>query len=380
MLDADGDFAGERRSNLHVETTQYKRQRVSYHAEAASFEEMLSTNYWQGLCSDLHCVDESHWTKNSSQSRPAPEPEAAAAMKERMQTDGYFCVDRSTPCTTPTLCPTECCDRDPSADAMVQSTAEGIALLRQWGWHPLFILVFDEPWLLFSALRPILAVANPASTDFALNWDFMAWFLDPAQQERGWPPHRDRRTLAIGEHTDYMTVWLALSDATPDNGCIYVLPASFDPHYAEREVPCDEQGECAQGAAEPYSDDNIENVQDIRALPCKAGQALCWSGRLLHFGGRCGRHASGPRIALACAVSTKDFEDPRMRIPLDGRVGGAAGREAIRMPSMEERLQAIAVQLWQYEGAVVLLPNTKRLLDALEKHLEAISIDRSAQQ
>ena len=119
-------------------------------------------------------------------------------------------------------------------------------------------------------------------------------------------------------------------------------------------------------------------VQDLRALPCEAGGALCWTGRLLHFGGRCGRYAEVPRIALACAVSAEStsaecYEVPQDRIPLDGRVNGAAARAPLRMPTIEERLSAISTQRGQYDGpyenGIQLSTNTRRLLFSLNQIL-----------
>ena len=57
-----------------------------------------------------------------------------------------------------------------------------MARLVQHGWHPLWVLVFDEPWLLAARLRSILHGAVNTSQDFGLNWDWMAWYLDPTRQ------------------------------------------------------------------------------------------------------------------------------------------------------------------------------------------------------
>merc|ERR1711907_879460 len=97
------------------------------------------------------------------------------------------------------------------------------------------------------------------------------------------------------------------------------LPACFDPAYHDSEAS-DAQ---AKASPTPEVEEDVigwghgdvigPRVQDLRALPCEAGGGLCWTGRLLHFGGRAGKHAEVPRMSLACAISadsrTADNQD-----------------------------------------------------------------------
>ena len=83
--------------------------------------------------------------------------------------------------------------------------------------------MYDEPWILFAGFRTVLsAVANPSNPHFGYNWDWMAYHLDPSKEERGWAPHRDFSSMPF-EHDgspSYCSLWVALTDATPDNGCM----------------------------------------------------------------------------------------------------------------------------------------------------------------
>ena len=100
----------------------------------------------------------------------------------------------------------------------------------------------------------------------------------------------------------YTTFWLALTDATPINSCISVLPAPFDDEYHDTEA--------ADGEAAVVS---VEQMQDARGLAAKQGELLCWGGRTLHWGGRASARSETPRISIAIAASDPEFEDPMLR-------------------------------------------------------------------
>lgn len=76
-----------------------------------------------------------------------------------------------------------------------------------------------------------------AATGNAPNMDMLAWRVDAAAGEAGFSPHRDRQPddAAASFRADgtprYATCWLALADATPDTGCLYVVPRGRDPGY-----------------------------------------------------------------------------------------------------------------------------------------------------
>lgn len=73
-------------------------------------------------------------------------------------------------------------------------------------------------------------------------------------------------------------VWIALDDATVENGCLWVLPGSHRPGviYPDREHD-DERFDCAIEAYDfPYADDDAVPVE------IAAGTALIFNGYLLH--------------------------------------------------------------------------------------------------
>lgn len=88
-------------------------------------------------------------------------------------------------------------------------------------------------------------------------------------QDEFFIPTRDRSLTAV---------WIALDDATVENGCLWVLPGSHRRGviYPEREQD-DPRFDCSTEAYDfPYSDDDAVPVE------MKAGTALIFNGYLLH--------------------------------------------------------------------------------------------------
>ena len=165
-------------------------------------------------------------------------------------------------------------------------------------------------WLV-SALET-LSDATHSSNVF--NFDILAWYIDPTENVAGFSPHRDRQPQDAKSsfHEDgqakYVTLWTALSNATPENSCLYVIPKQSDPGYTE--------GDC--DGADDENDDPMwralstkESFQHIRALPRQAGQSVLFTHRILHWGSRGNPHSSirnEPRIAISFVCSDPTFE------------------------------------------------------------------------
>jgi hypothetical protein len=141
------------------------------------------------------------------------------SVAQRMEKDGYFTLD-----------PT---DMGVSVDCKViktSSIARGVAQLVQYGYPPSFILMFDEIWTLISRQE----VFSKLTCGNSCNMDILAWLVDPnGEDPSGFAPHRDRqpeigKSPSTSFHDNgcpkYNTCWMALTDACPDNSCLYVLP------------------------------------------------------------------------------------------------------------------------------------------------------------
>ena len=141
--------------------------------------------------------------------------------------------------------------------------------------------------------------------------EFEAYFIDTDDDEAGSGPHRDSLLSEKGFSADglptLVNVWVALTDATPLNSCMYVLPGHLDPDYPR-----------PRGRLGGEQNRHEIQLQDVRALPVKAGSVICWSSSLLHWGGRSSRFASGPRMSFAMYFQRGDvphFHPTTMDIP-----------------------------------------------------------------
>ena len=61
----------------------------------------------------------------------------------------------------------------------------------------------------------------------------------------------------------YSTLWLPLTDATPDNSCLYVIPKQFDPGY----VSGDLDGDGPESDPLQRALSSKDCFQHIRAIP-----------------------------------------------------------------------------------------------------------------
>ena len=248
----------------------------------------------------------------------------------------------------------------------IAGLAAGVEALEAAGWPATFILVFDETWDLLERMRKsVIGSPSPAGGSSGCinvpNLDVLAWKVDPAKGQAGFSPHRDRQPVDVpgSFHPNgtarYFTGWLALSDATVHNSCLYCLPRAADPGYDSGDLDDVDPLARALGSKESY--------QNIRALPCSAGASVVFTHRLIHWGsggnGAGGAHSvqSGspgagpapppPRLALAAAFSDPDFEPPYFSVdmlpqpPLHMRVALAAAQ----MIAYYQRFEVSASQL-----------------------------------
>jgi hypothetical protein len=196
------------------------------------------------------------------------------------------------------------------------------------GWPDVFAFVYDEFWLAtrLPALSQVLTAALGAR--YQQLPDIWGHYVSPGT--RGWKPHLD------GNAGDRFTVWIALSDATLENSCMYLIPAdkapgepgSFHdtPEFAKRDVRT--------------------MLQHVRALPIAAGGALSWSHQTIHWGS--GSVASVPRLSFSQEFIAESGERGPDDLPvLDGQG---------EIPSFRERLyrSAAAIVAYQHHEPLVM--------------------------
>ena len=193
--------------------------------------------------------------------------------------------------------------------------------LHGMGLPPVFAFVYDVFWNLSQQMQSI--VGHTVGDGNLMLPDFWCWYVLPG--ESGFAPHRDKgpESLLPGGEPKWVTVWVPITEATPINSCMYVVPASCDPHYGH--------GSSQKSRFE---------LSDIRALPGDAGDIFMWTQHLLHWGSRSAEdHKQPPRMSVA-------FEYQRADIPARDK----PLMEPLSAPGFEQRLALIAKQILYYKG------------------------------
>ncbi len=218
---------------------------------------------------------------------------------------------------------------DTMATTVRQLDAEGLPLA--------LAFVYDEFWIMFWRLDRILSgLLGPGYLRLP---DFWVWLIDPQRGARGWHPHRDKTSNALfpdGSPRSF-TIWIPLTEATPRNSCMYVLPANCDPNYTTGGTP-----------------DMEQHLADIRALPAQAGSALGWTQALLHWGSGSHPRETQPRISMA--LEFQSANTPPFNQPLT---------PSNEIPSFELRLRLIGKQILQYQHMYPLSDSVAELAQGL---------------
>lgn len=164
--------------------------------------------YWKGLAPGMH-VESSDFLTN--QKVFAIDEAGAQSLRSLIIEEGYI--------QTP----------PPDWNLPISEMASVVGGLRARHVPEAFCFMYDEFWCLFYKLNKIIeALLGP---EFARLPDFWAWKIDPNKSESGWAPHRDRGYKALFEDRSpkSVTVWIPLTESTPLNGCMYVVPGNRDP-------------------------------------------------------------------------------------------------------------------------------------------------------
>jgi hypothetical protein len=256
--------------------------------------------FWKTLNPDLHvCVDEV--------ARPPADLESPERLVAQLRREGW-------------------CRQDLGESVSAHRLREAIERIRAAGFHPTFALIYDEFWDL--AAHPALTHVLAASLGegFRMRLDFWVNYVDRGAQSRGWRPHQDCYTdvLEPDGMPNMINVWIPLTDATLDNGCMYLVPADRAPEGTAGYALMDTM-------RKPFVD---ELLHAARALPAPAGSALLWGGQVIHWGSYSTSAALEPRVSVALA-----YQSVRPNAPEHVTVDLADGR-----PAFKSRLKAIASQ------------------------------------
>lgn len=282
---------------------------MSSRQTADRFDELRSPQFWLKLNPGLH-VDDTAFIRSAM---PVELDDAARnLLDQRMAVEGYF--QYVVPPEQQTL----------PLDAMAQA----VRTLLANGLVSPYAFIYDEFWLLF--MRQSRVLSRFLGGEFRILPDFWVWHVDPQKGESGWRPHRDKGRISLDQEgrPKSLTMWVPLTQATPMNGCMYILPANRDPGYNTAN-----------------EEDLKFDYPDIRALPGGPGHVFCWNQAVLHWGSRTSRFAQDARISVALEFQRADV--PAFNLPL---------LNPQQLPSFETRLQLVAKQILQYEHMHSLTP------------------------
>lgn len=205
--------------------------------------------------------------------------------------------------------------------------------MRHRRWPLVFGALHPRFWQVFAA--PAFAHAVRALLGEGARLAPRLWptHVAPVEGAGGWPPHLDAtKPIRLREDgsPERLTVWIALSDATVDNGCMYVVPrdvAGVFPASLFQEREADATG-------------FMKLLHAARALPVPAGDAVCWTKDVVHWGGVASGDGLGPRVSLATEFMQKDAH---------ADVGEGAALDVFAgVPSFEERVRLVGRQLKKY--------------------------------
>tara|TARA_Y100000588_G_scaffold177714_1_gene191710 strand:+ start:3612 stop:4478 length:867 start_codon:yes stop_codon:yes gene_type:complete len=158
-------------------------------------------------------------------------------------------------------------------------------------YSPAFLFSTEASWFLFLSLVDLFEETLEAQ----VGWipAFWAWHVDPRKKQSGWDVHRDRPGTSLFDNGNPKSIscWIPLTDASPDNGCMHVIPKQYDKSYG----------------VTPDKDAQIEGLQVIRALPGLPGDVFIWDQTLLHWGGRSSEFCKDPRLSLSLEIQRVDI-------------------------------------------------------------------------
>ena len=130
-----------------------------------------------------------------------------------------------------------------------------------------------EPLFLELASAPALVEAVAA----LIGWPVQLWHdqsqLKPPRVGSAKPPHQDNSYHRIEPADLTVTAWVAIDDATPENGCMRFLPGSHKKGLIEH-VPL-------PGQEHNLSPANLDLSSEV-VVPCKAGDVALFHTLVLH--------------------------------------------------------------------------------------------------
>jgi hypothetical protein len=268
------------------------------------------------------------WLSIGADEVPPARPLADADLREaiaQFQDDGYFQ-------TPPLLAESDLAAINRAIDAVVAE-----------GWPPVFAWVYDALW--HCARLPAVArlLASHLGARYAQIPHVWVHVVPAAAGAAGWMPHFD------GSGRGRASVWVALTAATLDNGCMHLVP--------RRSLAAVFSAQPVTGAAVAMSD-ALRTLHAVRALPTPPGGVLGWDFAILHWGGRCVKPGEARR-ALSMEFLAQGETPDAYEVPLVTVEGP--------LPALADRLRMIGEAVHTYEKFEAGLVRYRGIADILRK-------------
>jgi len=192
-----------------------------------------------------------------------------------------------------------------SADEASQ-LADGVNRIVAAGLPSGCALAYDEIYRLFArvarALEPILGPQPHLMLD-----EGWVYFVPPGDGARShwtaFPPHRDwvraDDELLAGRLPSMLTGWVALTEASANDSCLYVVPGDADEGF---------RGTDRFVRREQF------RLQDVRAVPALPGQLVLLTSHVAHWGSRSSAWSRHARISASFIFQRSDLS-PRLSTP-----------------------------------------------------------------
>jgi hypothetical protein len=217
--------------------------------------------FWKDLCPNLTITEIDRWV--------TPPKVDAEDLSERILKDGYFHIQFD------------------SWQLPLDEMSKCIEKLKELDMHPVWCFMYDEFWLLTTKIHEhIKSILGENYSKLPAIW---AWHIDPAKEERGWKIHREGYPNSVFDDgtPKTVTIWIPLSDATYENGCICVVPIPNDYNF----------GNTDESFYAYQSEDFYDNSKIM--LEAKAGDVLGWHPQILHWGKTSTNKNATPRISIS---------------------------------------------------------------------------------
>jgi hypothetical protein len=215
----------------------------------------------------------------------------------------------------------------------------GLETVRDHGWPEVFAFVYDEFWLAQRLPSLVTFLSGVLGEGYKQVPHVWGHYVLPGT--KGWKPHVD------GTGRNRVTVWIALTDATLENSCMFLIPDDKVAPDVAKNFP---------SVKTLVSGDLVSMLQHVRVLPAVPGAALSWHHEVIHWSSE-SKISGTPRISFSQEFIAGDAVPSRAESPL---------MNAVAMPTLDERLQiaarAIQAYCWNSSRALRFLGFANQIL------------------